>query len=94
MIWYWRTKPPTLATSATPGTALSWYLRNQSWMDRSSLRSWRSDRSAYWNAQPTPVASGPSVGVTSAGSRVDAWLSDSSTRLRAQYRSVPSSNRT
>ena len=23
-IWYCRTKPPTLATSATPGTALSW----------------------------------------------------------------------
>ena len=46
------------------------------------------------NAQPTPVASGPSVGVTSAGSRFDAWLSDSRTRLRAQYRSAPSSNRT
>ena len=23
-IWYWRTSPPMLATSATPGTALSW----------------------------------------------------------------------
>jgi len=23
-IWYWRTKPPMLATSATPGTAASW----------------------------------------------------------------------
>ena len=46
VIWYWRTKPPTLATSATPGTAFNWYLRNQSCTDRSSLRSWRSDRRA------------------------------------------------
>jgi len=29
-IWYCFTKPPTLATSATPGTELSWYLMNQS----------------------------------------------------------------
>ena len=69
VIWYWRTNPPTLATSAMPGTALSSYLRNQSWSDRNSLRSWRSDFSAYMKAQPTPVASGPSAGVTLSGSR-------------------------
>ena len=47
VIWYWRTKPPTLATSETPGIAVSSYFRNQSWIERSSPRSWRSDLSAY-----------------------------------------------
>jgi hypothetical protein len=39
LIWYCLTKPPMEATSATPGTDISSYLRNQSWMERSSLRS-------------------------------------------------------
>ena len=43
------------------------------------------------NAQPTPVASGPSFGVTPAGSRSDNEVRYSSTRLLAQWRSVPSS---
>jgi hypothetical protein len=47
--------------------------------------------SAYWNTQPTLVASGPRVGVTPLGRRVLIELRYSSTRLRAQYRSVPSS---
>ena len=37
--WYWRTNPPTPATSETPRTAVSSYLRNQSWIERSSPRS-------------------------------------------------------
>ena len=36
------------------------------------------------NAQPTPVASGPSEGVTPGGSFPVAWLNVSSTRARAQ----------
>ena len=32
--WYWRTMPPMLATSATSGTVLSSYLRNQSFNAR------------------------------------------------------------
>ena len=43
------------------------------------------------NAHPTPVASGPSFGVTPGGSWSATVLRYSSTRLRAQYRSVPSS---
>ena len=35
--WYWRTMPPIVATSATPGTVCSSYFRNQS----CRLRSWR-----------------------------------------------------
>ena len=41
--------------------------------------------SAYSKTQPTPVASGPSVGVTPSGRRAPAVLRYSSTRLRAQY---------
>jgi hypothetical protein len=36
--WYCLTKPPMLATSATPSTAVSWYLRNQSCIERNSAR--------------------------------------------------------
>ena len=43
--WYCRTWPPTLATSATPGTVWSSYRRCQSWSERSSARSWRPVRS-------------------------------------------------
>ncbi|HWP99256.1 MAG TPA: hypothetical protein VNK92_02175 [Vicinamibacterales bacterium] len=52
----------------------------------SALRS----TSAYSKPQPTPVASGPSAGWTPAGSRPCKPLRYSRTRLRAQYRSVPS----
>ena len=84
--WYWRTNPPSGATSATPGTDLSWYLRNQSCSDRSSA----SDRvpvvstSTYWKTQPTPVASGPSSVCTPAGRRGRTPERYSSVRVRAQ----------
>ena len=47
--------------------------------------------SAYSKTQPTPVASGPRIGVTPCGSLFEMVDSFSSTRLRAQYMSVPSS---
>src|ERR1017187_7010662 len=89
--WYCLTKPPTEATSATPGTAVSWYFRYQSWRERSSARSRLVELMEYMKAQPTPVASGPSDGVTPWGKRPLKPLRYSSTRLRAQYGSVPSS---
>src|SRR5437879_13390078 len=46
---------------------------------------------AYSNTQPTPVASGPRMGVTPCRSLLQMVDSFSSTRLRGQYRSVPSS---
>ena len=78
--------PPMLATSATPSISRSWNRTNQSCSARSWPRSFCPVRStrAYWKAQPTPVASGPSVGVTPAGSRPVAWLRYSSVRERAQ----------
>jgi len=87
--------PPTVATSATPGRPFSSYFRNQSCSARSCDRSLRPVRStsAYWKIQPTPVASGPSDDFAAAGSRPCTWLRYSSTRERAQYRSVPSSKR-
>src|SRR6266478_1516382 len=90
-IWYWRTSPPMLATSATPGTALSWYRMYQSWMDRRSRseRPWPS--TVYQKTCPTPVASGPRVGTTPVGRDFDSRLSRSSTRVRAKYRSTESS---
>mgnify|MGYP000685832870 CR=1 FL=1 len=36
---------PTVATSATPGTVCNSYFRNQSWIERSSARSWPPPRS-------------------------------------------------
>ena len=47
--WYWRTMPPRDATSATLGTDLSSYFRNQSWSARSCETSWvwLSSMSAY-----------------------------------------------
>src|SRR5690606_41276365 len=58
-------------------------------------RSWLPVRSVntYWNTQPTPLASGPSSGVTPAGNCCWAWLKYSSTRLRAQEIAAPSSNK-
>src|SRR5213082_514414 len=50
--------------------------------------------SAYSYTQPTPVASGPRIGVTPFGSRLEMVESFSRTRLRAQYMSVPSSKMT
>src|SRR6184192_1765265 len=50
--------------------------------------------SAYSNTQPTPVASGPRIGAVPCGSLLEMVESFSSTRLRAQYRSVPSSKMT
>ena len=47
-----------------------------------------------WAALTTPVASGPSAGWAPSGSRSWIWERYSSTRLRAQYRSVPSSKMT
>ena len=61
-IWYCCTWPPTDATSATPGTAFSWYLMNQSCIDRSSRREWFGLSTVYQKMWPTPVASGPSAG--------------------------------
>ena len=48
--WYWRTMPPTDATSATFGNAFSSNFRNQSWIERSWARSCLPVRStsAYW----------------------------------------------
>src|SRR6516162_2638006 len=90
VIWYCFTKPPMDATSDTPSTAVSWYLRYQSCMERSSARLRCLELIAYINAQPTPVASGPRLGATPGGSRDESELKYSSTRLRAQYGSVPS----
>ena len=46
--------------------------------------------SEYMNAHPTPVASGPSDVFTPRGNWLLMLLRYSSTRLRAQYGSVPS----
>src|SRR5436190_1014954 len=88
--------PPTDATSATPGTVRSSYLRNQSCSERSWEISCLPVRSinAYSNTQPTPVASGPSAGRAPRGSRGNTCDRYSSTRERAQYGSVPSLNKT
>ena len=53
-------------------------------MERSSARSRLVELSEYMKAQPTPVASGPSEGVTPLGSCALRLLKYSSTRLRAQ----------
>src|SRR6185436_8443177 len=89
--WYCLTKPPMDATSDTPATARSWYLRYQSCIERSSARLRLVELMEYMNAQPTPVASGQRLGETPLGSRPLKPLKYSSTRLRAQYGSVPSS---
>ena len=91
--WYWRTMPPIVATSATPGTVCNSYFRNQSCRLLSCARSLLPLRStsAYSNIQPTPVASGPSAGFALSGNCPATWLRYSSTLERAQYRSVPSS---
>ena len=82
--WYCFTNPPTEATSATPSTEVSWYRRYQSCIERSSAKSRCFELMEYMSAQPTPVASGPSVGVTFFGRVALSELRYSSTRLRAQ----------
>ena len=53
-------------------------------MERSSARLRLVELIEYMNAQPTPVASGPSAGVTFLGNCEPRLLRYSSTRLRAQ----------
>ena len=91
--WYCLTNPPYGATSATPGTLRNQYCTYQSLSVRSCARSCFPLRStsAYSKPQPTPDASGPSCGRTPSGSRPWSELRYSSTRVRAQYGSVPSS---
>src|SRR5205807_8851464 len=90
------TNPQTLASSATPGTACRAYRMFQSCSDWSCCRVTCPvlSISAYSKTQPTPVASGPRMGVTPWGNLLEMVESFSSTRLRAQYRSVPSSKMT
>src|SRR5215813_10695820 len=45
----------------------------------------------YQKTWPTPVASGPSVGTTPEGKKLDARFNRSSTRVRAKYTSTSSS---
>ena len=95
-IWYCFSKPPNEAISATPGTAVSAGRTVQSWRLRSSARLSCPDVSArmYCMTQPTPVASGPSIGMAPSGSLSRTPFRYSSTRERAQYRSTSSSNTT
>ena len=61
-------------------------------LDRAQLAQRSSGPSTvYQNTWPTPVASGPSVGTTPAGSAKSAGSCRSSTRARAKYRSTSSS---
>ena len=45
----------------------------------------------YQKIWPTPVASGPRVGVTPEGKKLEARLNRSNTRVRAKYTSTSSS---
>ena len=94
--WYWRWKPPTLATSATPRTWPMAGRRLKSWKVRSSSSALRPEVStrAYWKLQPMLDESGPNVGRTPSGSRGPMELKYSRIRLRAQYGSTPSSKMT
>src|SRR5579864_813155 len=76
-----------LATSDTPGTEFNWYFTYQSWSECSVPVSY-GPSSVYQKTWPTPVASGPSVGVTPVGRKPDARLNRSSTRVRAKYTST------
>src|SRR2546423_8252500 len=60
-------------------------------MERRSLSEWPRPSTVYQNTCPTPVASGPSVGVTPAGRDLPRSCSRSRTRDRAKYRSTASS---
>src|SRR5450755_3381381 len=86
-IWYWRTQPPMLATSATPDTEFSWYWMNQSCRECNVPPSY-GPSTVYQKTWPTPVASGPRTGTTPSGRKPDARLSRSKTRVRAKYGSI------
>ena len=68
------------------GHRLQLLRRDQSWYDRRSARLCLPERSisAYWNTQPTPVASGPSSVRESDGRRDSTPERYSSVRVRAQ----------
>ena len=85
-IWYCFSKPPNEAISATPGTAVSAGRTVQSWRPRSCARLSDPVVSArmYCITQPTPVASGPSIGIAPCGSLATTPFRYSSTRLLAQ----------
>src|SRR5215468_1105569 len=63
---------------------------NQSCKDRRVPGSY-GPLTVYQNTCPTPVASGPSVGTTPAGRKLDARFRRSRTRVRAKYTSTSSS---
>ena len=87
--------PPTLATSATSGRVFSSYFRNQSCSARSCgqvvLAAAVDQRVLVDPADAGGVGAERGLGGL-AGSRPWTWFRYSSTRERAQYRSVPSSN--
>src|ERR1035438_1562082 len=83
--WYCFTNPPIDATSATPSTDDNLYLTYQSCIDLKVPRSYCLLSSVYQNTCPTPVPSGPSVGVTPPGNCALTVLSFSSTLVRAKY---------
>ena len=68
--WYSIGKPPTLETSATPGTEPSWGRTYQSWIARSRPRSKPAPSTVYQKICPVAAASGVSSGLAPAGS----WL--------------------
>ena len=57
---------------------------NQSWSDLKSRSEYPFPSTVYQYTWPTPVASGPSVGTTPAGSALVSKFSRSSTRERAK----------
>src|SRR5674476_1147472 len=77
--------PPIDATSDTPSTDASLYLTYQSCIDLKVPRSCCLLSRVYQNTCPTPVPSGPSVGVTPPGNCALTVLSLSSTLVRAKY---------
>ena len=64
--WYSIGKPPTLETSATPGTEPSWGRTYQSWIARSRPRSKPAPSTVYQKIWPVAAASGVSSGLHSA----------------------------
>ena len=67
--WYSSGNPPTLATSATPGTAASCGRTYQSWIARSRPGSYPFPSTVYQKIWPVAAASGASRGVAPAGHR-------------------------
>jgi hypothetical protein len=87
--------PPMLATSATSGTVLSSNFRNQSFTARSCERIVAAGAVDEGVLVHPADAGGirPERGDGAGGSLPWTWFSDSTTRERAQYGSVLSSNR-